>query len=126
MRLFAASYTAEWSLRTCGEPLGIRLLHAPVPPNPLALVSTQTSFKRGSPAAASSDNPANRMIRFDEGSYTEVDPLRNKGYVKPLGPNSVQLGLAAAIRAKKLLANSTILEINLACFIIFYFLTCFV
>src|SRR5438132_463290 len=79
MRLFAASYTAEWSLRTCGEPLGIRLLHAPVPPNPLALVSTQTSFKRGSPAAASSDNPANRMIRFDEGSYTERSEERRVG-----------------------------------------------
>src|SRR2546429_213227 len=53
MRLFTASYTAEWLERTgAGASSGISWLHVAVPPLPLALVNFQTSFRRGCPACS--------------------------------------------------------------------------
>src|SRR6266487_1485820 len=120
MRLFNASYTAEWSLRTGGgPPVGTRLLHSLVPPKPLALVNIQTSFRRGFPEASSDEDPANRIILFEVGSYTDVDPTRSRGNVRPSASSGPHLGLATglvtlipAIRARKANTISVTLEIT--------------
>src|SRR5437016_6334729 len=119
MRLFTASYTAEWSLRTGGgPPVGIRLLHSLVSPKPLALVNTQTSFRRGFPEGSSDEVPANRIILFEVGSYTNVDPRRSRGNVKPSASSGPHFGLATglvmlipAIRDRKANAISVTLKI---------------
>jgi hypothetical protein len=77
----------------------ISLLHAGVGLGvaPFALVSSQTSFWRGFPAAASAEDPANRIIVFESGSYTDVDPLRSRGNVRPPGLSGPHFGLAVGL-----------------------------
>src|SRR5262252_6022031 len=100
MRLFTASYTAEWRSRTGGRPPGgFSLLHAGLGLGvaPFALVSSQTSFRRGFPAAASAEDPANRIIVFEVGSYTDVGPERSRGNVKPTALSGPHFGLAVGL-----------------------------